>query len=229
MMKFVDFLPYDKSIWLFPNGFCLVERTPSLRQQSFLYVDGDILSVKAIEFFKLTPSDNPEVAVVVANEPPMLMPTELFDAKDAMKLISLQYDAAKVEQTFDTEVDVYQMIYFLYKDEKSALDRLGIRAHYLSYWSLAYHFVLQECASANLIWADEHNGYLDLLVQKNNKPMLFNRFKYVQAEDELYFLMNVKQQFQLDDKTVVCFHSYLTRPSLKSLLTKYIDKYTIID
>lgn len=228
-MKFVDFLPYDKSIWLFPNGFCLVERTPSLRQQSFLYADGDILSVKAIEFFKLTPSDNPEVAVVVANEPPVLMPTELFDANDTMKLIALQYDTTKVEQTFNTDVNVYQMLYFLYKNEKSAVERLCVQAHYLSYWSLAYHFVLQECASENLIWLDEHDGYLELLVQKNNKPMLFNRFNYVQPEDELYYLMNVKQQYQLDDETLVCYHSYLTRPSLKSLLEKYIDKYKIID
>ena len=116
MKKLVNLLTCDKSIWLYPNGFCLVEGEGSSRQQFFYYADGDILSVKAMEFFNIPATTTADVEVLVANEPPVIVPKELYQSDEALKFIALQYDAAKVTQTFACDMDQYKLLYFLYKN-----------------------------------------------------------------------------------------------------------------
>ena len=228
MKQLINLLSYDKSIWLYPNGFCLVDSGNSLRQQFFRYADGDILSVKAMEFFQTSSSDMSDVEVVIANEPPVIIPRELYHEEDAVKFVSLQYDAAKIARQFAYDMETYKLIGFLYQNEQNALDRLPFTKHYTSYWGLLYKFACAETHPQNLIWVVEHEQYLDFLVEKKAKPMLLNRFDYVAAEDELYYIMNVKQQYQLGDAEVRIL-SENHRSPLKSLVKKYLDNYSWID
>jgi hypothetical protein len=228
MKQLINLLSYDKSIWLYPNGFCLVDSGNSLRQQFFRYADGDILSVKAMEFFQASSSDTSDVEVVIANEPPVVVPKELYHEEDAAKFVVLQYDAAKIAHTFAIELELYKLVYFLYQSEQNALERLSFAKHYTSYWDLLYKYAHQEQHPQNLVWAVEHEQYLDFLVEKKSKLTLLNRFDYVAAEDELYYIMNVKQQYQLGDAEVRIL-SENHRSPLKPLTKKYLDNYSWID
>jgi len=58
--------------------------------------------------------------------------------------------------------------------------------------------------------------------------MLLTRFNFVTAEDELYYIMNVKQQCHLRDAEVRIV-SENRRSPLKSLAKKYLDNYSWID
>lgn len=228
MKKLVSLLTCDKSIWLYPNGFCLIDRAKSGRQQFFRYADGDILSVKAMEFFQAVASDSSEVEVVIANEPPVVVPRELYHADDALKFVALQFDATKVAETFACDMEPYKLIYFLYQNEKNALERLPFAKHIVSYWDLIHQYIHQEKHAENLIWIAEHEQYLDFYVEKKGKMMLLTRFNYVQAEDELYYILNMKRQYRMDDVEVRIL-SEIHRSPLQSLAKKYLDNYLWID
>ena len=227
MKGLVDLLTYDKSIWLYPNGFCLVDRGSSLRQRFFHYADGDILSVKATEFFTSL-SATTEVEVVIGNEPPVIVPKELYHEEDAMKFVALQYDASKVASHFSCDMEPYKLMYFLYQNEQNALSRLSCDKHFISYWDLIYRYIHREQHPQNLVWVAEHEQYLDILVEKKNKTMLLNRFDFVTAEDELYHVLNVKQQFHLGDAEVRIL-SENQRSPFKNLAKKYLDNYSWTD
>ena len=228
MKQLINLLSCDKSIWLYPNGFCLVDSGKSLRQQSFRYADGDILSVKAMEFFQTSSSDSSVVDVVIANEPPVVVPKELYHEEDAAKFVALQYDVAKMAQTFAVEVESYKLIFFLYQGEQNALERLTFVKRYSSYWDLICKYVSQEPHPQNMILVVEHEEYLDFYVEKKNKLMLLNRFDYVAAEDELYYIMNVRQQYQLGGAEVRILSGNHRSP-LKPLVKKYLENYSWID
>ena len=228
MKKLVNLLTCDKSIWLYPNGFCLVDRGRSDRQQFFHYADGDILSVKALEFFQTDGNDTAAVQVVVANEPPVIVPRELYQAEDALKFVALQFDATRVADLFACDMDAYKLIYFLYQNEKNALERLSFSKQIVSYWELIYKYVHQEQCPDNLIWVAEHESFLDFYVEKKGKTILLNRFDYVTTEDELYYILNVKKQCHLGGAEVrIVSENY--RSPLKSLVKKYLDNYSWID
>ena len=228
MKKLVSLLTCDKSIWLYPNGFCLIDRAKSDRQQFFHYADGDILSVKAMEFFQTTASDSSEVEVVVANEPPVVVPKELYQADDALKFVALLFDSTKVAETFACDMEPYKLVYFLYQNEKNALERLPFAKHIVSYWDLIYQYIQQEKHAENLIWTAEHEQYLDFYVEKKGKVMLLTRFNYVKPEDELYYILNMKRQYRMED-SMVNIMSEIHRSPLQSLAKKYLDNYLWID
>ena len=228
MKQLINLLSYDKSIWLYPNGFCLVDGGNSLRQQSFRYADGDILSVKALEFFQASSADPSDVEIVIANEPPVIVPKELYQEEDAAKFVALQFDAAKIANTLAVDMEPYKVIYFLYQNELNALQRLSFTKHYASYWYLINKFVHQEQRPQNLIVVVEHERYMDFYVEKKSKLMLLNRFNYVEAEDELYHIMNVRQQFQLGGAEVRIL-SENHRSPLKPLVKRYLENYSWID
>ena len=228
MKKLVNLLTCDKSIWLYPNGFCLVDGARSDRQQFFNYADGDILSVKALEFFHADASDTSDVAVVVANEPPVVIPKDLYNAEDVQKFVALQFDIAKIADTFTCDQEPYKLVYFLYQNEKNALDRLAFTKHFVSYWELICKHVQQEKHTGNLIWVAEHESFLDFYVEKKGKMILLTRFNYVTAEDELYYILNLRQQCRLGDAEVRIV-SEKHRSPLKNLAKKYLDNYLWID
>lgn len=228
MKKLVSLLTCDKSIWLYPNGFCLVDGAHSGRQQFFRYADGDILSVKALEFFQTNAADSSDVEVVIANEPPVVIPKELYHAEDAQKFVALQFDIAKLAATFASDREPYKLVYFLYQNEKNALDRLSFAKHFVSYWKLICRHVQQEKHADQLLWVAEHEGFLDFYAEKKGNMMLLTRFNYVTAEDELYYIMNVKQQCHLKDAEVRIV-SENRRSPLKNLAKKYLDNYSWID
>lgn len=228
MKKLVSLLTCDKSIWLYPNGFCLVDGAHSGRQQFFRYADGDILSVKALEFFQTDAADSSDVEVVIANEPPVVIPKELYHAEDAQKFVALQFDIAKLAATFASDREPYKLVYFLYQNEKNALDRLSFAKHFVSYWELICRHVQQEKHADQLLWVAEHEGFLDIYAEKKGNMMLLTRFNYVTAEDELYYIMNVKLQCHLKDAEVRIV-SENRRSPLKNLAKKYLDNYLWID
>lgn len=227
MKGLVDLLTCDKSIWLYPNGFCLVDRGSSLRQRFFRYADGDILSVKAAEFFPAL-SDTAEAEVVVGNEPPVIVPKELYHEEDAMKFVTLQYDASKIACHFSCDMETYKLMFFLYQNEQNALSRLSCGKRYTSYWDLIYRYIHREQHPQNLIWVAEHEQYLDICVERKAKTVLLNRFDYVKPEDELYHVLNVRQQFHMGDAEVRIL-SENQRSPFKTLAKKYLVNYSWTD
>lgn len=181
-----------------------------------------------MEFFQTDSSDTSDVEVVVANEPPSVIPKELYHADDALKFVALQFDATKVAETFACDVEPYKLIYFLYQNEKNALERLPFVKHFVSYWDLICRFVHKEKHPENLIWIAEHEHYLDFYVGKKGKVMLLTRFNYVKTEDELYYIINVKRQYRMEDAEVRIMSSNHRSP-LQSLAKKYLDHYSWID
>ncbi len=228
MKELIDLLSYDKSIWLYPNGFCLLSGGSPFRQQFFNYRDGDILSVKAKEFFAPPTSDTTDVEVIIANEPPVIVPKELFQEEDALKFADLQYDTGKIARTFSCEMDIYKLVYFLYQNELNALERLPFAKHYTCYWNLIHKHINRTQHPQNLMWVAEHEQYIDMYVEKKSKATLLNRFDYVTAEDELYHILNVRHQLQLGDANITIV-SNLHRSPLKTLVKKYLDNYSWID
>lgn len=228
MKKLVSLLTCDKSIWLYPNGFCLVDGAHSGHQQFCRYADGDILSVKALEFFQTDAADGADVEVVIANEPPVVIPKELYHAEDAQKFVALQFDIAKIATTFACDREPYKLVYFLYQNEKNALDRLGFAKRFVSYWELICRHLQLEKHAEQLLWVAEHEGFLDFYAEKKGNMMLITRFDYVTAEDELYHIVNVKQQCHLRDAEVRIV-SVMHRSPLKNLAKKYLDNYLWFD
>jgi hypothetical protein len=228
MKELIDLLSYDKSIWLYPNGFCLLNGGSPVRQQFYRYRDGDILSVKAKEFFSLSSSEATDIEIVVANEPPIIVPKELFQEEDALKFADLQYDAGKISRSFSCDMEAYKLVYFLYQNEQNALDRLPLVKHYTSYWDLIHKHISKKQQAQNLIWVAEHELYLDMYVEKKGKAVLLNRFDYVTAEDKLYHILNVRHQCQLGDAHITIV-SNIHRSPLKTLVKKYLDNYSWID
>ena len=58
--------------------------------------------------------------------------------------------------------------------------------------------------------------------------ILLTRFNYVTAEDELYYILNLRQQCRVGDAEVRMV-SEKHRSPLKNLAKKYLDNYLWID
>lgn len=224
-MNLFKLLPYDKSIWLYPNGFCLVDGTGSLRRKSFSYPDGDILSVHAIDFFQLSSAENTDVAVVLANNAPVIVPDELYLPENAEKFIELQSDIADLSQTFTQDVDVYKLLSFVSKNENNALERIPAKLIFENYWSLLIRGLRSENQNASITAVFVYDTFLDFYIEDKKTILFVNRINYVKPEDALYHIINIRQQYAVDSSEMRIYPQN-PFPALKSLVKKYVTPYS---
>lgn len=225
-----DFLHNEKSIWLYPNGFSLVDRSDSaVRQQYFAYIENCWLSEMVTQFFNLSDTEVADFDVVVANDAPAIVPADFQGQKDALKMLELIADKKQVAQTFQWTEGQDNWIYFISNKEKESLDSLKQRYQYVSVFELIRKFLQQGSFAENLLWVSDGDGFVDFYARKNNKVVLVNRFAYRQAEDKLYILLNVMQQYDFEKETLVCFHSLTDQSSLLPLAQKYVQNLNVIE
>lgn len=224
-MNLYKLLPYDKSIWLYPNGFCLVESTGSQRCKSFSYADGDILSVNAIDFFQLSASEKPDIAVVLANNAPVIVPNELYTPENEEKYLHLQTDVANLSRIFTHEVDAYKLLSYISKNENNALERIPANLIFEGYWSLLVRSLRIEKPNTSISAVFVYDNFLDFYIEDKKNILLVNRIDYVKPEDALYHIINIRQQYAIDSNEI-CIYPQNSFSALKSLVKKYVTAYS---
>lgn len=225
-----DFLHNEKSIWLYPNGFSLLDCSDSaVRQQFFIYADNCRLSEKATQFFNISDAETVDLQVVVANDAPAIVPASFQGQKDPQKMLELLVDKNQVALTFQWTEGQDNWIYFISDKEKESLDSLNQRYEYVSVFELIQKFLQQNSSAENLLWVSDGDGFVDFYARKNNNLVLVNRFSYLQAEDKLYILLNVMQRYGFEKETLVCLYSLTEQSSLLPLAQKYVKNLNVIE
>ena len=185
---------YDKeSIRIAPDGFSFYKLDGSKTvSKTFASTSGALLSTEAPQFF----GNAAQVTVVAAQQVPMLVPAELYDADKDRDYLALQFDTSKLGATFTDAVGAYQAVYFLTQNETDTLNRLPFPHQTVAETTLFYRFLCAQGHSAAL-FVSANPGFTDIVATQKEELLLMNRFRPAEPEDTLYHVLNVVKQCNL--------------------------------
>lgn len=229
MIKIIDSIHDDKSIWLLSDGFCLIERTPFLRYERHSYSCVADMLEKVNAFFTDGIGTSERLAVIVANDVPAIVPRQMAEQCDLAKILAVQCDSAKIAATFDAAVEDYHFVYYINEREKNVLALLPGEKKYFPLCQVIYEYIQKNQHPENLLFLSVVSGHLDMLLLKDNHLSLVNRYAWSQSEDVLYALLNVKKQYQLPENLTLWLRISDEFFSVKNLLGKYIADIVYVE
>ena len=185
---------YDKeSIRIAPDGFSFYKLDGGKTTvQTFAITSGALLTTEAPQFF----GDAAQVTVIAAQQVPMLVPAELYNADKDRDYLALQFDISKLGATFTDAVGAYKAVYFLTQNETDTLNRLPFPHQTVAETTLFYRFL---CAQGHFsaLFVSANPGFTDIVATQKEELLLLNRFRPAEPEDTLYHILNVIKQCNL--------------------------------
>lgn len=153
-----------------------------------------------------------------------LVPASFYDADKAKEMLEFNVGGILGESIYTNDVNDIKLICSVPTELKNAIDKTfpNHNFRHIGYSSMKLFFSHFQLKNAD-VFLNIHNGQTEVLIKKNNKPVLYNMFRTQNDEDILYYLLFSVEQFDLDPSTLKLFVS-ADRPTTDNLFTA-IKKY----
>lgn len=226
MMNNLFLFDNPKSILLLPNGFLLFKKDADEKWVSKNHPDTALsfLPLFAKDFFELNDHGLCDVDIIVNILPAVLIPKPLFNKSAAFDALSMQYDISALGQLLTDETGEYTGVYFLRDNELDILKKINITPHFVHLMTLLTRQIISENVK-NQLFLFIHEPFVEIILGKEKKIILSNRFNYTSDFDILYFTMNLLKQFEI--KPEDCRLKIYPKPeaSLRNLLGSYFSDF----
>ena len=220
---------YRKTIRLTPDGFSLysISDATGIQCEEYPNSENALITNIAPRFFNFDSESHTPIDVIVATHTPVLIPDILYDDSKAKEYLQLQFDVSQFGQHYSDQLGRYHALYFLTQNKFSTVNELNCIPHIKSETSLFYRFLTEQPAQESAMVSVNEN-FVDLLIIKNNEPMLVNRSTHMDTVDILYYIVNSLQQMCIESPAL--YLQYFGKPNkkLNELLSKYVNNITIL-
>ena len=138
--------------------------------------------------------------VLVCQQPPVLVPTEVFQLEKKLEYLSLYMDLDEFSEVFYEEIGEYQGLYALSQQDLFNLKReypqLSVR--HLSLYAYQQFHQRGLTSFDNTLALLLHGDTADFWLERECKLQLLNQFRFPTDTDGLYLAMNLLVQCHID-------------------------------
>jgi hypothetical protein len=163
-----------------------------------------------------------------------MVPASFYDADKAKEMLEFNVGDINDELSFTNDINDIKLIYSVPAELKNTIDKTFSNHNFkhIGYSSLKLFFTHFQLKNADM-FLNLHNGQAEVLIKKENTPVLYNIFRTQSDEDVLYYLLFSIEQFELNPLTLKLFISANTETSagLFAAIKKYIKHvdFTVSD
>lgn len=190
---------------------------------SHLFTDHLISSVK---HFQATKKKYNQILINYFTPHFTLCPNSMY-SQDNMRDI-LEFNVGEIQQKIvladDVNTDI-KLIYAIDEQLKSTLNQL-FPSHHLqhSVTGLVKLMLTADDFQKEQLLISVHENYIEVVLKKNHQLILANQYEYSTANDVLYYVLNIIEQYQLNPLTVniSLVGNMASNSDLVVLLKKYI-------
>ncbi len=160
-----------------------------------------------------------QMVVVLANQPPVAIPMEIYDGAKNMEYLNIQYDPNTIGQIITTDFKDYVLLNFLSHEESELLKPFQDKIEFipLFLFQMAHLFPIPELLF--LIDVKDHNLNCALLIHE--ELQFITHFKLNDDTDCLYHILNICKQYSIDPARLELYYSELSE-TLVTLLKNYM-------
>lgn len=156
--------------------------------------------------------------IVLANQPPVAIPMEIYNADKQIDYLKIQYDVNEIGRIITTDFKDYVLLNFLPKDEAGIIEHYQGQIDFipLFLYQMAHLFPIPEM----LFLLDVKDNNMNCAFLIHEELQFITHFKINEDTDCLYHLMNICAQFKIDPSLLDLYYSNLSA-SLLTLLKSY--------
>lgn len=189
--------------------------------------------MKVFNGFILDDRDSQTPTVLVFQQPPVLVPTEVFQLEKKLEYLSLYVDLDEFSEVFCEEIGDYQGVYALSQQDLFLLKRehpqFQVR-HLILYAYQQFH--LRGLTSFdNTLALLLHDDIADFWVEKDGKLQLLNQFRFPTDTDGLYLAMNLLVQCHIEfhDGNVLLCDLTRNHSDLIALMKEQLPRIQLVE
>lgn len=223
---------YNKSIRLYPNGFSLLKRTNgnTFSEKDYSATPISFLPEKATSFFEeYQPTE--EILVISNLSIPLLIPKALYDESAAFDYLKMQFDITTPGVIKTDELEDYILLHHLNSEVFNAVKKLTPTFSCTHQATILHRYISEQpefAKTGNFLSVFVENDSIDILLEKNSKIQLANRFGYSTEYDIFYHCINILKQYHIEptDIHLVCFNQ--NNKQLQDLFKQYFSQLSFI-
>lgn len=228
VLRFSNFPAY--AIHLFANGFSLCKSQEPEKYICKNYKNASFPTLErecGIFFDELTEKD--EVAVYLDAPTPLLIPKEIY-SEPASEYLRVQSEPTAFDTILEDEINEEYVALFPYGISKIAqlqtLVNCKVSLHHIDQYIVQclQNMKCQLKYQLAVYFSDEK---IECILLNDSKLHLINGFKYTTAEDVLYYLLNLMQQFSISTQNCEIFFAgtILEDKKMGKFLQPYIPNW----
>lgn len=159
-----------------------------------------------------------DLLIVLANQPPVAIPMEIYHADKQMDYLMIQYDVNQIGKVITTDFKDYVLLNYLPKEEAGIIEHYQGQIDYipLFLYQMAHLFPIPEM----LFLLDVKDKNMNCAFLIHEELQFITHFKLNEDTDCLYHLMNICAQYKIDPSLLDLYYSNLS-DSLLNLLKSY--------
>lgn len=167
---------------------------------------------------EFTEHDKDDLLIVLANQPPVAIPMEIYNTDKQIDYLMIQYDVNEIGKVITTDFKDYVLLNFLPKDEAVSIENYQGKIDYipLFLYQMAHLFPIPEM----LFLLDVKDKNMNCAFLIHEELQFITHFKLNEDTDCLYHLMNICAQYKIDPSQLDLYYSNLSE-SLLILLKSY--------
>lgn len=166
-----------------------------------------------------------ELLVVIAHQPPVVVPIELYDPETDVDYLKVQYDVSQLEEVVASEFKDYSLLNFITHDQKRKLETVDKPIHFIPLFLFQVLHIPQIPEKTILI--DLQNDTLQISLLMYEELQFITYFNLVGEMDGLYHLINICTQYEIPREEAELFYTHIT-PSMEKLLKPYFKLNSLL-
>jgi hypothetical protein len=161
---------------------------------------------------------NQQLLIVIANQPPVAIPMEIYNSDNNLEYLKIQYDFGSIGHIITTDFKDYVLLNFLSKEETEVIQPFLAHIEFIPVFlfQMAHLFPIPEM----LFLIDVRNQYLNCALLIHEELQFITHFKLNDDTDCLYHIMNICNQYKINPSHLNLYYSNLSN-SLVELLQSY--------
>lgn len=162
--------------------------------------------------------DHQEWLIVIANQPPVAIPMEIYNADKQIDYLKIQYDVDEIGRIITTDFKDYVLLNFLPKEAALQLEKSDHKIDFipLFLYQMAHLFPIPEM----LFLLDVKDKNMNCAFLIHEELQFITHFKLNENTDCVYHLMNICAQYKIDPSHLDLYFSMLPE-SILTLLKSY--------
>ncbi|HPE41069.1 MAG TPA: DUF3822 family protein [Bacteroidales bacterium] len=169
-------------------------------------------------FFDFSQLYHQEILIVIANQPPVAIPMEIYQKDKQTDYLKIQYDLTEMGQIVTTDFKDYVLLNYIPTEETAILEKITTPIHFipLFLYQMAHLFPIPEM----LFLLDVKEHHMNCALLKHEELQFITYFSLTEDTDCLYHVMNICTQYKIDPSEIDLYYSSLP-DSLIHLLKSY--------
>jgi hypothetical protein len=170
--------------------------------------------------------------VVIKLFPSILVPEIVFDEQAVKQYLALQFTSHSIDHVYTDNLENYRAVYFVNHETYMQFQDKLAEYDIIHQSTFLYRKLVTDYASSkreNSLLISIEDNEMDIILLKNAKLQLLNRFSITSDTDALYFILNILYQYQIERQACCFYVNNLTSKSFPRSLKQNLGEMVILE